>query len=198
MSRRRPRRGERADRQARMRLIAEVLQQGEPSRFRFEGACRHAVRARLCLDGWPYHAADAEAHELVQGALDMIAARRPSWAMGQPECVQQGVRAHEPVHCKRCGRTLPEGHKLWCSKVCFNAARIERMTHEERQRKRAVTEASHAAWRARQPHRHCEQCGKAFKPRKPSEKNQRFCCLQCANRNFSEKAWKSRKAHASK
>jgi len=182
MSRRRSRRGERADRQARMRQIAEVLQQGEPTRFRFEGACRHAVRARLCLDGWPYHAADAEAHQLVQGALDMIAARRPSWAMGQPEWTQDGARLAERHHCARCAEPLPEGRRLWCSDTCKNAAHTDRDRRDRRDEYAAKARAYRAARAAKVPERTCETCGRGFKPKDPGRRpNQRFCSVKCRN-----------------
>jgi len=141
--RRKPR--DTAARRQQMGRIAEVLQQGEPSRFRFEGACRHAVRARLCLEGWPYHAADAEAHQLVQGALDMIAARRPSWEMGQPEYVHQHLDLTTRARCARCFRRLPDERPKYCSDVCHASASADRRTVDQRERNRAMKQAQRAA-----------------------------------------------------
>jgi predicted nucleic acid-binding Zn ribbon protein len=190
------RRGDQAARHERVRKVADVLKEYRASPFQFEGACHHAIRSQLCLNGWDFHDADKEAHKLVQAALDLIGARRPSWEQGQPEWTQQGVRADEPLHCKRCGRTLPEGHKLWCSSMCYSASRVSRMTREEKERKRIATEASHAAWRAKQPSRSCEECGGAFKPNKPSDKHQRFCSRKCANRNISERDYRRGRTRA--
>jgi predicted nucleic acid-binding Zn ribbon protein len=196
VSARHKRRGDQKARHERVRQVADVLKQYRASPFEFEAPCRYAIRAQLCLTGWPYQIADHEAHDLVQQALHLIGARRPSWEQGQPEYTQQGVRADEPLHCKRCGRHLPEGHKLWCSHTCYSAARADRMTRDEKERKRIATEASHAAWRAKQPHRSCEECGKAFKPAKQSAKDQRFCSRRCANRNIGNREYRQGRTRA--
>jgi predicted nucleic acid-binding Zn ribbon protein len=190
------RRGDRAARHERVRQVADVLKQYRASPFQFEAPCRYAIRAQLCLEGWDWHAADQEAHQLVQAALDLIGARRPSWSQGQPEWAQEGVRADEPLHCKRCSKVLPEGHKLWCSHTCYSAARADRMTRDEKERRRIASDASQAAWRARQPYRSCEECGKAFKPAKQSAKDQRFCSRRCANRNIGNREYRQGRTRA--
>ena len=38
--------------------VAIILDKGEPTRFRFESACRHGLRARYCIKGWPWVEAD--------------------------------------------------------------------------------------------------------------------------------------------
>jgi hypothetical protein len=49
--------------------LAELMRAVEPTPFAAEGPCRAGVRARLCLDGWSWLQADAEAALLVMSAL---------------------------------------------------------------------------------------------------------------------------------
>jgi hypothetical protein len=184
VSARHKRRGDRAARQAKVREVADVLRQYTASPFQFEAPCRHGLRSSLCLNGWPWEAADQEAHKLVQAALDMLGARRPSWQMGQPEWAQEGVRTNEPQHCHRCGKVLPEhnGLRRYCSSVCLSAARIERESRDYKRAKHARQKAWAAAWSAKQPDRRCEHCGGKFKPKDPSKPDQRFCSQPCARR----------------
>jgi predicted nucleic acid-binding Zn ribbon protein len=192
VSARHQRRGDRAARHAKIREVADVLRQYTASPFQFEAACRYTIRAKLCLDGWPYHVADQEAHQLVQAGLDLIGARRPSWAMGQPEYAQDGARAGEPSHCQRCGKALPDDgtQRRFCSSVCLNAARIDRESRDYKRQKHARQRAWAAAWSAKQPHRSCQECGGKFKPTNPSKPNQKFCSQKCASR-YNYRVFKS-------
>lgn len=116
-------------REHRRRLIdgvAEILKQGEPTKFAFEAFCRHDLRSGLCLAGWPWADADTAAADVVQAALRLIGAYRPSWQQGQPEYVQFGVSFIERTRCVTCHGKLPEGHRLYCSSTCFESKRIER------------------------------------------------------------------------
>ena len=58
MSARHKRRGDRAARQEKVREVAGILKEYDASPFQYEAACRYAIRAKLCLDGWPWDAAD--------------------------------------------------------------------------------------------------------------------------------------------
>lgn len=99
-----------------------ILKEGDPTRFAFEAVCRHAIRSKLCLEGWKWQEADAVAVEIVATALRQIGARRPSWAEGQPEFLQLGAGAQiERTRCVRCRKPLPEDHRKFCSTLCANA-----------------------------------------------------------------------------
>jgi predicted nucleic acid-binding Zn ribbon protein len=141
------RRGDKAARQARVRQIANILRQYDQSPFQYEAACRHGLRAQLCLHGWDFHEADAEAHKLVQAALDLIGARRPPWWEGQPDATREGVRAHERTWCARCGKRLPEDARHWCSDVCREAAKTDRRHADMLERKAAAERAGALAWK---------------------------------------------------
>jgi hypothetical protein len=149
VSARHKRRGDRQARHAKVRAVADVLRTGLSSPFRYEAACRHGLRAQLCLNGWPWEAADQEAHRLVQSALDLLGARRPSYEQGQPDWTHQGVITVERTRCKRCGRPLPEDAWKWCSATCRSAATVERRKMDGRDHDSAALEAAELAWRPR-------------------------------------------------
>src|SRR5690606_914919 len=82
----------------------------------FEGPCRHGLRSRLCLEGWPWQDADAMAADIVATAMRQIGAQRPTWAEGQPEWSQQGAGALiERTRCAHCGSPLPDENRKYCS-----------------------------------------------------------------------------------
>ncbi|MCO6385910.1 hypothetical protein [Aliihoeflea sp. 40Bstr573] len=103
-------------------LVATVLKSGEASPFAFEATCRHAIRTRLCLNSWRWQEADLLAADIVEEALRRIGARRPTWAEGQPEYVQNGGGALiERTRCVRCHGPLEGDHRKFCSSICANA-----------------------------------------------------------------------------
>jgi hypothetical protein len=142
------RRGDKAARQARVRQIADVLKTYDvnASPFRFEAACRHGLRAQLCLNGWDYHEADAEAHKLVQAALDLIGARRPPWWEGQPDHALKEYSFTERTRCVRCGRHIPEENHKYCSRLCARSFQVEISKHRRRQDFEAGHKVRLAAW----------------------------------------------------
>ena len=181
------RRGDFKARQEKVRQIAAILKEYDASPFQYEAACRHAIRAKLCLDGWFYTNADREAHKLVQAALDLIGAKRPSWEQGQPEYTQEGVRARERTTCARCQGPLPHGHFKWCSHNCKRAATEDKWRRQNRQEYNAQQRAYRAAWSAKQPSRPCAECGTEFKPKSPTNPNAKHCSVRCRNRANARK-----------
>jgi hypothetical protein len=117
------------------------------SLLNFEGPCRHALRSRLCLEGWKWADADAVANDIVQTALIRVGAERPSWEEGQPEYSQTGAGALiERTFCVRCHAPL-EGHqRKFCSSLC-NAA------HSKATAKRRNADESRAYDLIANPHR---------------------------------------------
>lgn len=101
-----------------------------PTLLNHEGALVVILRAVLCLRGVPWPAADAGAREAVCAALDAAGAKRPSLAQGQPEWTDGGVIRDTRVSCANCERPLPEGHKVYCSGTCGDAARHRRAWHD--------------------------------------------------------------------
>lgn len=113
------------------RVSRAAFEEGETgSKFGFEGAFRHGIRAVLCLQGWHWQAADHEAREVLHQVFARIAAARPHWDEGQPEWAQKGASASlGRMGCARCRKPLPDGHHKFCGKLCANAyhAQMERL-----------------------------------------------------------------------
>ena len=107
-------------------VLRDHREAGAPSWFTLEGPAVAVIRAQLCLERWPWSAADWAARDVVGEALARVGAERPSWAEGQPEFTQGGIIRTERTSCAECGKPLPEGHKLFCSKRCGDAARSRR------------------------------------------------------------------------
>jgi hypothetical protein len=151
MSDRRKRRGDKAARRERVRQIADVLRDAEPTPFAMQAACTHAIRAKLCLEGWPFDVAHEEADKLVKAALDLVGAKRPSWEMGQPDYAHPDLRTR--TRCAWCARPLPEGHRLWCSTTCGDAARHAHYRRDKDTEAETARRVAQIAWKGPAPKR---------------------------------------------
>lgn len=158
--------------------LAKIMSRVEPTHFAAEGPARAGVRVALCLAGWRWQSADDEAALLTFAALQMIGARRPSWAQGQPSWTEDG---HAPIpreRCARCARPLPEDRRKYCSDVCRNSANLDYEARRDKEERAIAKRAYRAAWSERQPERPCPVCGTAFRPK---WKTQLACSRACAN-----------------
>lgn len=104
-----------------VRIISSILAGAEPTRFAFEATCRHAVRSRLCLNGWSWAAADDLAADIVKDALRRLGAKRPTWKEGQPEYTQDGFAPILRTRCIRCHGPLEDDRPKFCSHWCSAA-----------------------------------------------------------------------------
>jgi hypothetical protein len=128
--------------------VAEILKRGEPTRFAFEGVCRHGIRSSLCLQGWRWALADRVADDVVSAALDRIGAVRPLWKEAQPEWTQDGHVPIDRLLCRQCSRRLPEhgsSHMIFCSSQCRTAWHSAIYRRARRAEITAAREAGHAA-----------------------------------------------------
>lgn len=178
IDKRKAKRERRLHREPIVRKIASILASGETSKFEFEAACRHGLRAQRCLDGERWAEADKWAALIVQLALHRIGAVRPRWQEGQPEWTQDGHAPVERFYCAnpKCHKPLPEGHYKFCSRICATVVTGARYQLSHREEIYAQRAARRAAWSAQQPDRACEHCGKRFRPKSPG---QRFCSALC-------------------
>lgn len=156
--------------------LAALMRAAEPTPFAAEGPARAGVRARLCIAGWRWGDADAEAELLTRAALQLVGARRPRWQEGQPEWTQDGYAPQTRERCKRCAKPLPEGNYVFCGPICAKAAKVDRARDRDREERRIVEAAARAAWTERQPEQACPCCGKAFRPKRTG---QQFCSNAC-------------------
>lgn len=101
-------------------IMRRALEEGAPSKFAYEAACRTGLRAGLCLAGWAWHEADHAAKDVTLRALSQVGATtRPTWREGQPEYTLEGVIPDVWERCARCGGKLPEDStRKYCSTLC--------------------------------------------------------------------------------
>lgn len=122
--------------------VAKFLDRGEPTRFRYEGAMRHGLRAALCLQGRDWCEADWFAAVIVAAALAKLAVERPTWLQGQAEFTAlPGFAPAERYFCARCAGPMSEGRRLYCSWICARSAHNERTYRELREMSEAEREA---------------------------------------------------------
>jgi hypothetical protein len=119
-------------------VVSEALDAGEATtHWTFEGMLIAILRAEMCLRSIPWRDADEAARAVVIEALTAIGAKRPSWQEGQPEWTDGGVIRETRTLCANCEGPLPEGHKVYCGKICGDAARARRYWHDMEDARRA-------------------------------------------------------------
>lgn len=102
--------------------------------FGLEGPMRHAIRGKLCLQGWAWADADEAAKLVLSESFVMIRAERPAWKEGQPEWVTHGGELIERSRCARCGTPLPESDVISRRKYCGTICRRSHNDHLNRLR----------------------------------------------------------------
>ncbi len=123
----------------------ELMKTWRTSTFEFEGPARYGIRRSLVLrGGWHWHDADACAAEIVEKALAIMGAVRPTWQQGQPEFGDNSLTIRTRCVNEGCGKVISDerlipGKTKYCSDNCGRAARarwnryhVERMTSVER------------------------------------------------------------------
>lgn len=157
--------------------VMDAMSDWRYSHFEYEGTCRAAIRASLCLQGNDWTRSDTEAADIVGEALKALGASRPSWIEGQAEySVSQDYCAwcHVPME----GGDSRGGHRF-CSPLCARSSLIHRNTAAE-QKALAVRQS---AWRVimkeKRPAQPCGYCGTSFHPR---EKQGIYCSRSCSTK----------------
>lgn len=167
--------------------LARILIQGEPTRFRYEGACRHGLRSALCLQGLTWARADDLAAKVLSEALRSIGAHRPLWHEGQPEFTRIGGR----MFCanEACQKPIErESFQVlaYCSEQCRIRAKAKRAYGENAEERVAYAAAWRTAAREKAPVRSCDWCAREFAPLDyTGKKPQRFCSKTCRSRYAS-------------
>ncbi|SDD71836.1 hypothetical protein [Rhodospira trueperi] len=175
-----------SDRARRIATVAAILRDWSASPFEHEGACRHGIRAGLCLDGWPWPRADAEAVHVVSEALAANGATRPTWADGQPEWIDELT---ERTRCAWCGNGMPpasEAHRngvprKYCSALCGRLAYAHKARRSGEVHSMAEYLAACAARKEQtriERRKPCKHCGTLFTPERAEH---RFCSRECAH-----------------
>lgn len=182
-----------ADRQRHiLNAVTEILREGRPTYFAFEGPCRHGLRIRLISEGWRWANADSAAAEMVARALKMIGAVRPSWYQGQPRYVEDGYAPAIYVRCRRCHRPLSNAMTEfgYQSPFCSNACRVATRRNVDKKTREDYYRALRAAGEVKRLKRltTCPNCGVKFLPKKPQwppdPTKPRYCCNRCSKVHF--------------
>lgn len=161
-----------------------ILRPGFPTKFEFEGACRHGFRSALCQDGWSWNDADATAAAIVAKALNLIGAVRPTWKQGQPEWTEEGFSPTERTWCANCGSRLPpsEQDRVYCSEGCRVSAYQKRAKISGERMSRAeylATCAAHSERRRLDREIDCPNCGEPFIT--DPWRRKKYCSDECAD-----------------
>lgn len=165
-----------------VRRVADILAMGEPTKFRYQSACRHGVRVALCLQGNPWAEADSLAGRIVALALARIGATYPRWsvAQGAPPAVPR-----EFHYCAACHGRMDEGtDQPWCSEECRNVLRLRERYITKRRDEVAAEAARMLALGATAPTMpadtgRCRHCGDLFTLNRPG-RFQAFCSRKCS------------------
>jgi hypothetical protein len=167
-------------------LTVRALDQGRPTRFAFQGCCHQILRVRFILNGQTWVAADRLAEAIVRRALDMIGARRPSWAEAQDTFTR--IRGTGRLFCANedCGRPIErESFQVmgYCSEPCRKRAKHRRAYAEHQADRRASAQARRDRRRAQAEPRTCQRCGVVFQPLDVrGQPPQRYCGRECGRR----------------
>lgn len=142
--------------------VMDVLRDWRSTPFEHEGSARAGIRASLCLQKHSWQVADNEAAALIEEALHLLGAKRPTWLEGQPQYTI-------PVECcQNCGGPLEAedmaNHRRFCSTECTAAARQYRAAWHAKVEAIARSVAWYTVSKEKQPERPCEVCGKEFRP----------------------------------
>lgn len=162
--------------------IMNVLADWRASPFEFEATCRHGLRASLCLAGYEWRSAEAEAVAIVSEALRRLGAQRPRWDQGQPEYTTPRE------NCAWCAGPMPEESFLgnrkfrYCSFVCANSAKERRNFEERTHRNKAYGAVARMVARSVTKERVCDECGGGFHP-VSNASTQRFCSMRCRGKS---------------
>lgn len=142
--------------------VMDVLRDWRSTPFEHEAAVRAGIRASLCLQKHPWQVADNEAAALVEEALHLLGAKRPTWLQGQPQYTI-------PVEsCQNCGGPLDAddtaNHRRFCSPECTAAAKQYRADWHAKIEAIARSVAWYTVSKEKQPERECEVCRKLYRP----------------------------------
>lgn len=160
-----------------------ILRRGRKSPFEYEGALRAGLRSDLCLKGYGWLRADLEAASLIEEALRLIGAKRPTWLEGQ----WQYTLDHDT--CSHClGPISPEDQARgfrYCSTVCARSA-YERLAEYGARHQNAVAQQAHIVLKTIEaPVMECQHCHKPFQRhdwksgRKSKTGRNKYCSQEC-------------------
>ncbi|GEP54174.1 hypothetical protein [Reyranella soli] len=166
-----------------VRRVAELLDTGTPTKWRWTTAARHGLRAAMCMKGIAWAIADARAEEIVTLARHRIGlSHYPSWIEARGDMPQE----REFWYCAGCGGRIDGGYRRpWCGEDC----RLLLKARHRRNGRRGDDAARQRFIRVvltggtEQPkaprERRCKHCERHFEP---VNRTQRYCSRTCFGR----------------
>jgi hypothetical protein len=163
-----------------VRRVAELLETGTPTRWRWTSEARHGLRAAMCLRGAKWDAADKRAEEIVTLARHRIGlSRAPTWS-----AVQELPSERLYFYCGGCGGYIDGGaDRPWCSKDCNKILYKREWWHQGGAEEAARRSAMKAVLNGGAPppdlsrDRLCRHCSQPFTP---ANEDQRHCSWRCS------------------
>ncbi|MCW5733487.1 MAG: hypothetical protein KIS73_05150 [Enhydrobacter sp.] len=173
--RKRKERAERLHREPIVRRVSELLLTGEPTPWRWTSEARRGLRAGMCLEGMPWHAADKRADDIVRLARHRIGLSRcPTWTEAQGDVPQE----REYFYCAGCGGYMHGHDRPWCSRDCQLVLRERRYRVSGRGDELARLHALRVilTGSAKAAQRSCENCDRLIAHQARSD---RYCSQAC-------------------
>lgn len=96
-------------------MMARWRQGHAPTLFTYEGPLTHSLRSALVMQGWAWSDANETARTVVELAINLNGAERPSWEDGQRIWEERFI---ERTRCVVCTRHLPDERRMYCSNMC--------------------------------------------------------------------------------
>ncbi|KQY21030.1 hypothetical protein [Rhizobium sp. Root483D2] len=163
--------------------VMDVLKDWRLSHFENEAPCRYGLRAALCLDGHSWPTADVEADLVVQEALSLIGAERPSWAEGQ------WAYTVPRENCAWCSIAIDADGQAngdrFCSVMCATSSFESRVYKEGALVDGLMRRARGMIRREKAPTLCCTYCDRKFKKERAIfdsyRSSVRFCSNACAD-----------------
>jgi hypothetical protein len=154
--------------------VTAILANWTSSPFQHEAACRQGLRRQLCLKGYSWGRADAEAARIVTAGLANIRAVRPTHDEGQP---QYSVSTDYCLHCHSPldDHSITMNHRF-CSPECAKATILFRNYEVGYWADQIGRAAFASVQRAKHAPRACKQCGTSFRP--VAEQSAQIYCSQ--------------------
>lgn len=158
-----------------VRVAMKALRGWQQTPFEQEGAVRAALRSGLCLQGYNWHRAEAQAADVVNEALRLLGAVRPTWEQGQREYVEPRE------NCSWCGgpRDPFQRSARFCSPHCAKMAALTRDYDGKAKGDNARALMLAVARRTRNQKRKCLACHGVFYP-DSDHSTMKFCSNSCA------------------
>lgn len=162
--------------------ITKIMRNWRFTPFENEGACRSGLRSAMCLSGSSWALADQEAQSIVEEALTVMRATRPTLVQGQREY------SVPRENCAWCygeidSESVNQGHRF-CSEYCASMSKLRSNEYHSFAMQHRRARAFKLLVKAKSQSKNCSHCGSSFKSH---DENARYCSHPCFLRHVQAK-----------